>query len=47
MEDNMSATSIPTPSNLIQTLKFPFSDKRWFKKVVVGILLIVAAFIIH
>lgn len=42
----MSPISIPTPSNLIQILKFPFSDKRWFKKVVVGILLTVAAFII-
>lgn len=42
----MSATTIPTPGDLIQTLKFPFSDKRWIQKVLVGLLLTLASFII-
>jgi hypothetical protein len=46
MEVNMSVSTITGSSDLFHNFSYPFSDKRWIQKVVVGILLTVAAFII-
>jgi len=42
----MSESTVPSPSILIQTFKFPFSEKSWIQKVLIIFLLMVANFII-
>jgi hypothetical protein len=42
----MSVSTIPSPGDLIQTFKFPFSQKSWIQKVLIIFLLMVASFII-
>jgi hypothetical protein len=42
----MSVSTIPSPGDLIQTFKFPFSEKSWIQKVLIIFLLMVASFII-
>lgn len=42
----MSEIQIPATNELIKTITFPFTDKRWFLKVLIGILLGIAACLI-
>jgi hypothetical protein len=42
----MSETNLSNSSNLITAFKYPFSDPRWFQKLLVGALLILASMII-
>jgi hypothetical protein len=39
MEESMSVSKVPTTNDLIHLLKFPFSDKHWIPKLLLGILL--------
>ena len=42
----MSTTTSHTSDNLISTFNFPFSDKRWFLKLLIGVLLSLAGMLI-
>ncbi|MGB8253230.1 MAG: DUF4013 domain-containing protein [Anaerolineaceae bacterium] len=42
----MSESTVPNTQNLITVFKYPFTDPRWFQKMLVGALLVLASMII-